>query len=863
MQEIKTFKTADLVLKVKKSYDPIKLDLSSWERFIDVLCGDRTYQKEAIRTSIIFMASGKYESIKDLVRENWQDSTNFEIRERFRSEEDYLRHLQLSEILSANIDLATGTGKSYVIYGIAQIMLGIGLVDRVLVLCPSLTIESGLMKKFLQLSGDSRLINTIPENAFHKNPRVISANDTIRPGDVCVENIHAVYEGSGSSIIASLEDDEQETLVLNDEAHHIYNATGGRDKESQNIKKWKEFLLNPKFNFKYILGFTGTAYTKDDYFLDVIYRYSLRQAVDDKMVKMVDYVSKDDSINEIEKFQKIYENHQWNQNNYPKIKPITIFVTKDIAKCNQLASRIADFLEERIGRSREDIERKILIVTSHSDHKANVVHLDYVDDKENPVEWIVSVSMLTEGWDVKNVFQIVPWEDRAFNSKLLISQVLGRGLRVPEEYQSPQPRVRVFNHDAWSRKIRGLVDEILEIEMKLTSSVLLEGERSTNYNFNVYNINYDKQPIEKESKREHKIFDYTKGYIELIAQAEEAEKETDYTNLAGIVTSNKTLIQYNTYSVSEVVNKIYEEFKTREWEGKVLKLPEGDYTKANLPPKDQLRQIILTSMIRRGIKGDKLVDKNAQRIFSSFNTLLRKKGKTIVHQRKINKPFLVATTEMNRETTAVGNLRHNSTVFYTDEYEAELSEEIKEVLTAVIEDESLPRSAVKRINPYLFKTPMDIVLTKAEPERRFLETLCKKENAEKITAWVKSRDVGFYPIEYSVTTSGGKHSKQLAFNPDFFIKYVENALSYIIVVEIKSDNDDSIENKAKLKYARKHFKDLNIELSKEDIAQNYIFHFLSPNNYTEFFHYLRDGRLIKEQFSSELESKLVGEENED
>ena len=44
-----------------------------------------------------------------------------------------------------------------------------------------------------------------------------------------------------------------------------------------------------------------------------------------------------------------------------------------------------------------------------------------VDDKDNLIEWITSVSMLSEGWDVKNVFQIVPHEERAFNSKLLCS----------------------------------------------------------------------------------------------------------------------------------------------------------------------------------------------------------------------------------------------------------------------------------------------------------------------------------------------------------------------------------------------------------------------------------------------------------
>jgi len=52
MIEIKTYKTKDLVLEVSKSYDPIKLDLSRWDRFIDVLCGDRQYQKEAIENAI-------------------------------------------------------------------------------------------------------------------------------------------------------------------------------------------------------------------------------------------------------------------------------------------------------------------------------------------------------------------------------------------------------------------------------------------------------------------------------------------------------------------------------------------------------------------------------------------------------------------------------------------------------------------------------------------------------------------------------------------------------------------------------------------------------------------------------------------
>jgi type III restriction enzyme len=176
-----------------------------------------------------------------------------------------------------------------------------------------------------------------------------------------------------------------------------------------------------------------------------------------------------------------------------------------------LREELIDFLENHEKLSRAAVEEKVLIVTSHADHKKNMAQLKTVDAKDNPVEWIVSVSMLTEGWDVKNVFQIVPWEDRAFNSKLLIAQVLGRGLRVPEEYKSPQPKVRVFNHDSWSRNIRGLINEILEIEVRLASVPLSKGERSK-YHFDLYNIDYTKVEKEVGAKKDTEVFDYSKGY---------------------------------------------------------------------------------------------------------------------------------------------------------------------------------------------------------------------------------------------------------------------------------------------------------------------------------------------------------------
>ena len=160
-------------------------------------------KKEAIKNAIIYIASGHYESIEELVKENAQN--NDELKNRYKNVTGYKKHLQLPNKLSGVIDLATGTGKSYVIYGIAQIALSIGLVDRVLVLCPSLTIEAGLEEKFIGLSGDTHIKNSLPDDIKFTNPRIINANSTIKKGDICVENIHAVYERTGSSIQDSLQ----------------------------------------------------------------------------------------------------------------------------------------------------------------------------------------------------------------------------------------------------------------------------------------------------------------------------------------------------------------------------------------------------------------------------------------------------------------------------------------------------------------------------------------------------------------------------------------------------------------------------------------------------------------------------------
>ena len=753
--------------------------------------------------------------------------------------------------LFANIDLATGTGKSYVIYGIAQILLSEKIVKRVLVLCPSLTIEKGLTKKFEDLSSNADLRNAMPKEVVGTTPRIISADSTIREGDICVENIHAVYETTGSSIKDSFKNGGEDTLVLNDESHHIFNKTNEKD-----IKKWKEFLLNEDYNFKYILGFTGTAYIDDEYFNDVIYRYSLRSAIDDKIVKTIDYVQKDDVSRDREyKFQKIRENHETNKRKYPNIKPISILITKDIKSAKNLYEDFIDFMCDFEKIERETAERKVLIVTSDVKHKANVSMLDFVDSKDNSFEWIISVSMLTEGWDVKNVFQIVPWEDRAFNSKLLIAQVLGRGLRIPPEYSNPQPSVIVFNHDSWSKNIKSLVNEVLEIETRIISTVKYDGDRNK-YNFVVKNLLYDKE--EKEVNTPAKNLNYGKSWkegIKLKSQILLSKKETEYENL---LTGKGRNVEYNiklrTKTVEEVLDKIYREFRLRDWETNILGL--GDnvvYSKENLPPRDKIEAIIKKSMQSAGITGNVLIEENANKIFTAFSTLFRPRSKTIINSVKSAEFEFVNTVDMRDETRGISSFRIDSMLFYTNKYKDEMpSDEQKAIMDSFVEDETFPRRAYTEINYYDFKTPLNTVIATSEPEYNFLKRyLFKNENAQKIQAWIKSRDTGFYSIEYSYKLNS--HTKVSTFNPDFIIKLDKTDDVYVFI-EIKDDGDNSPENKGKNKAAKEHFNLLNRKLKDEGVNEKYLFHFLSPNDYEIFFQYLRDDKL--ESFVSGLDNLL-------
>ncbi len=78
-----------------------------------------------------------------------------------------------------------------------------------------------------------------------------------------------------------------------------------------------------------------------------------------------------------------------------------------------------------------------------------------MEDPDNPVEIVIHVNMLKEGWDVTNLYTIVPL--RAANSRTLVEQSIGRGLRLPYGQRTgiPVDRLTIVSHD----RFQEIIDE--------------------------------------------------------------------------------------------------------------------------------------------------------------------------------------------------------------------------------------------------------------------------------------------------------------------------------------------------------------------------------------------------------------------
>lgn len=845
-------KTQDLVLKVRKDLDPEKLDLSKYDDFIDELCGHREFQKDAIKTVLRFLLGGEYKDTAELARENFGD--NPKLQEYYGKFENFKDKLEFADKLTCTVDLATATGKTWVMYGIAQIMLCEKAVDRVLILCPSITVKYELMKKFEKYVSDRHLRATLTDVQipYRVNPAVKDAARTIRDEEICVDNIHKTYDYVSSSIESSFVGKGQRTLVINDEAHHIICPEAETSKADVKLMlEWKKFLQDPKYNFKYIVGLTGTPYKGNEYARDVVYRYSIMRAMEGDLagnyvIKKINYVQKSEVKKWDYKIEEIYSNHQKNKKLWRKAKKhITIFITKTINAAEKLANELMNFLIDKEKIDVKEAEQKVLVVTSSPKHESNRAVLKTVDDPANKVEWVVSVTMLTEGWDVDNVFQIVPHEERAFNSKLLIAQVLGRGLRVPPEYQSEQPAVIVYNHDKWSEAIKDLVYEVWDYEHRVRSYIV---EKEKDFNFQLHNLDYRKEEV--TVKKHPRTGAYRIPRIpELSTQSAIIKLHTTYYQVKEKKEKKVTTkIPIKMYTVNRVVNDIMNKLAEFDAEGKT------EYAKT--VSRKSLKSAILKVLKKADPEKTGMVsEENKNRIEKSFDVLKREATGTTTIKRVAENPYIINTNDFAMASAKITEFQKNKAMIYeSNSVKLSRKEDIEFI------EEAKKKATFENVIPvskYTFKCPLNIVIVSYSNERNFAEYIVKQECAEYIDGWIKNVDKGTdknsYRIPYSYRAGSvsslarnGGHQKEAYFYPDFIIKIGKD----ILIIEIKSDEDITVINKAKLKYARKHIKELN---DKQKQCK-YYFKFLSRQDFSRFFEAIKNGTY--RNYVSNLEAEL-------
>jgi type III restriction enzyme len=925
-----------------RKYSVDKLDITEIEDYVRDLAGSRDYEYEAIINILKYLWGGSYESVVKLAEENWE--TKEAIQQRFQSKEHFINTMPLPDKLSGVCHMATGTGKSYVIFAIAYLSILLEKVNRVLILTPSSTIiKKGLREKIHEHMFGERgleLKQKLPARYRNKTVKLITRNDAPEDNAIMVENINGIFQyfhDRDHNSIAGFFNQTDEVLVLSDEVHHAYSRWDpskvsydfdelnreGRQTEAENERRWMKFIREAeKEKIKRHIGFTGTPYNKDDFFTDVIFNYTIKRAIDEKYIKDIDAILEtDEEINKNQRFEQIIQTHYQNKEKYsylkngkPHVKPITVFIcsTQKSAQRNEVefAKVLADYLKNNfpdyksLPRSVLEAEasEKVICVVSET---ANKVADKFENIEElNPakpggkVEYVFSVQMLTEGWDVDNLFQIVPMEERAFASKLLISQVLGRGLRIPRkigavEVAQNYPILTVTNHEKFSQQVQELLDAVTQCELRLVSSVFQKKDFSRyKHHFNLFNIKYIPQN-KKVLKEQSEIQQAMPDKLQLDEQEDKLDLRVKF-----IKGEKRFLLSKESSTFDEVVAEIVKRFKLHVFEREHFDFGDGVHLD-HLPKREDIEEVIKKAMKRAKITGNKISKENRKKIEIFFNQFLPQGKKKVVRENIEGNLYGKSTEVIPQSSASAGGLDNFISVFVSENYKEELTQENLTVIgeiqsgsnrmgegsqqLALGDETDFNEEYIRRlisgkniytVNSSMFKTSQDLVIVTHKPERQFVYSLI--ENSRHIDSWVKSPDKGFYSLEYTYWKRG-KDRTIRNFNPDFFIKVnLDDYLiklngkggklrelqdkgieELILVVEIKGD-EEMKENvaAAKAESGKEHFNKLTKRLQGENpnnfkeefrnsTNQYYKFFLLKPFKFQFWFQRLREGRILE------------------
>lgn len=343
------------------------------------------------------------------------------------------------------IDVATGVGKTYIVAGLIDYLATASGVRNFMIVTPGRTILDKTIANFTVGSTKSLL------NGMRTRPVVITSDSfataatrtamdddqqvklfvfTVQaiqqPSDNAPRRAHAFQEALGESFYTDLASHD-DLVVFADEYHCYSTREKGEPKDKVKAFYTAIFGLDPWA----VVGLTATPGPGDP----VEFRYPLADAIADRLVKAPVIVGRSDDLDGEEtklrdgltllaaKRAAVAGFLELRPDTSP-VNPVMLVVCKEIAHARQAKATLLatgeltdeQVLEIHSGRTTAETERSLEA-------------LEHVEDIDSPVRVILSVGMLKEGWDVKNVYVIV--SIRPSISQVLTEQTLGRGLRLP------------------------------------------------------------------------------------------------------------------------------------------------------------------------------------------------------------------------------------------------------------------------------------------------------------------------------------------------------------------------------------------------------------------------------------------------
>jgi len=335
-------------------------------------------------------------------------------------------------------------------------------------------------------------------------------NTVRKTGNIFLTNIHRVYNSKdnipsfdddntmdyflGDKPVAKTSDskvnlgeivrDLDELMVINDEAHHIHDERLAWFKSIEDISN--RMKMKDKFLSLQIDVTATPKHNNGSIFVQTISDYPLVEAIYQDVVKhpvLPDSASRAKlQEHKSSKFTEKYKDYihlgylEWKKvyAEHKKLgKKAVFFVMTDDTRNGD---DVAEYLETTYP------EFKDAVLTIHTKNNGEISETvtgkkeeelkilrkasNEIDNWESPHKAIVSVLMLKEGWDVKNVTTIVGLRPYSSKSNILPEQTLGRGLRRMYRTSDVTEYVSVVGTDAFMDFVESIKSEGVELEKK-------------------------------------------------------------------------------------------------------------------------------------------------------------------------------------------------------------------------------------------------------------------------------------------------------------------------------------------------------------------------------------------------------------